>query len=794
MSKLKTKVASRRRGNLKPFSVVMVLILIAAVGGVIVPASPVQAQSTLYVSKWTKYEQNPVLSPSQGWEGNRIVDPSIIKDGDTYKMWYTGNQGDSMRIGYATSPDGITWTKAPANPIVPLGGDGAPDKVRAYSCSVIKDDGIYKMWYSGKDADGNTTICYATSNDGINWNKQGRVLDMGQTGEWDVGAVREPTVIKDGSAYKMWYCGWSTFPNMEIGYATSPDGINWTKQGKVLQVTATQWDDVSLYAPEVIKDGSTYHMWYSGGDGGDDHTWLTGHATSTDGINWTKDPGNPVLIEEQTWETCGTETDIDYGGVIKEDTTFKTWYTGYNGTQVRLGLATTSYPNMKYQTIQSAIDAANPGDIINVAAGTYAETITIDKPLTITGDTTNPSNVIINAPTSGTDRDCFDVQADDVTIQGFRIQGAKDTAGNWNPGIYIGEGTPGIQNTTISHNEITDCSYGIFVMRAQHVTISHNKIWACTADDTGYWNGKGIIVYSGGDCPASDTQSYDVDILNNEIFDNELFAIELNADEVSPPDWTDMDVLIEGNIIYNNGGPLYWDGYEAYALYRGISANAYVKGVKITGNEIYNHLPPVDDSFHSSGNSGLGIRASGVKDWTIRSNDIHDNVRGVLAYNGSVGVTLTGNNIYGNAQGIVVGNGDVGYANSNNIHDNDISIYTVKDINPCGVVNLGSGSFDATHNWWGDPSGPSGVGHGTGDAVSDNVNYDPWLDAPYPDGKPISFTGVKEEPVTNGTLDAKTEADTEVVVDGSATVTAAKYSDNPGDGFSGDIGKYIELL
>lgn len=47
--------------------------------------------------------------------------------------------------------------------------------------------------------------------------------------------------------------------------------------------------------------------------------------------------------------------------------------------------------------------------------------------------------------------------------------------------------------------------------------------------------------------------------------------------------------------------------------------------------------------------------------------------------------------------------------------------------------------------------------------------------------------------MTDGTLDAKTEADTEVVVDGSATVTAAKYSDNPGSGFSGDIRKYIDI-
>lgn len=35
--------------------------------------------------------------------------------------------------------------------------------------------------------------------------------------------------------------------------------------------------------------------------------------------------------------------------------------------------------------------------------------------------------------------------------------------------------------------------------------------------------------------------------------------------------------------------------------------------------------------------------------------------------------------------------------------------------------------MDATYNWWGHASGPSGEGPGTGDAVSANVDYCPWL-------------------------------------------------------------------
>jgi hypothetical protein len=48
-----------------------------------------------------------------------------------------------------------------------------------------------------------------------------------------------------------------------------------------------------------------------------------------------------------------------------------------------------------------------------------------------------------------------------------------------------------------------------------------------------------------------------------------------------------------------------------------------------------------------------------------------------------------------------------------------------------GVLNGSTGQIiDAEDNWWGDSSGPSGAGSGSGDAVSTNVDFDPWLAAP----------------------------------------------------------------
>ncbi len=57
-----------------------------------------------------------------------------------------------------------------------------------------------------------------------------------------------------------------------------------------------------------------------------------------------------------------------------------------------------------------------------------------------------------------------------------------------------------------------------------------------------------------------------------------------------------------------------------------------------------------------------------------------------------------------------------------------------------GVDNTGTASIDATENWWGNESGPSGEGSGAGSSVGTNVNYSPWLCAPAPSNE-LTTTG-----------------------------------------------------
>jgi predicted GH43/DUF377 family glycosyl hydrolase len=304
--------------------------------------------SALAQTDWTKHPDNPVLDlgAPEEWDDSKVNPGTVINDGGTYKLWYSGwdgTSGKNTKIGYATSPDGINWTKYAGNPVLDLGDPDEWDDINVAQPEVIKDGSIYKMWYSGGDGF-NGRIGYATSPDGINWTKYAGnpVLSQGSGGSWDSRYSFWCAVIKDNLTYKMWYSGAQTFPYYKIGYATSPDGINWTKYAgnPVLDLgDPDEWDDDRVWFPFVLKESSTYLMWFTGSDGSNN---CIGYATSPDGINWTKYAGNPVLDvgDPDEWD----DEDAMLPAVTKDEGIYKMWYSGIDGSNGRIGYATSGEP------------------------------------------------------------------------------------------------------------------------------------------------------------------------------------------------------------------------------------------------------------------------------------------------------------------------------------------------------------------------------------------------------------------------------------------------------------------
>ena len=177
------------------------------------------------------------------------------------------------------------------------------------------------MWYLGLANSSVSNVGYAVSSDGINWTKPFNypVLTHGGLGSWDETATIAGAVIKDDSEYKMYYVGWSN-PNgsWHIGLATSPDGINWQKYPSPILYGTIGWEE-RVAPTSVLKINDTYYMYYYGGLINNNKIGL---ATSSDGINWVRYSGNPILQSSQSWEGTG----IYHPAIIKDENIYKMVY------------------------------------------------------------------------------------------------------------------------------------------------------------------------------------------------------------------------------------------------------------------------------------------------------------------------------------------------------------------------------------------------------------------------------------------------------------------------------------
>jgi predicted GH43/DUF377 family glycosyl hydrolase len=301
-------------------------------------------------TEWTKYEGNPVLqagAPGE-WDEGWVYTSAVRYDGTTYHMWYGGGGGTvSGAIGYATSPDGVTWTKYAGNPVLEPGDAGTWDAVVVLPAAILWDGATYHLWYLGTtspDLSGVQQTGYATSPDGVTWTRHpaNPVLRVGGAGMWDEGAAVITSVLAEGGTFRAWYLGFP--PDMSygaIGYATSLDGVTWSKRPEpVLGPQGPGWEGGGVYWPSVAGDGSVYHMWYAG--------WLTsptiGHAVSTDGVHWARQPAlEPVVAN-------GGTGDFDAWGinnprVLLVGDTAHMWYAGLSGANLwSLGYATAPLP------------------------------------------------------------------------------------------------------------------------------------------------------------------------------------------------------------------------------------------------------------------------------------------------------------------------------------------------------------------------------------------------------------------------------------------------------------------
>lgn len=169
----------------------------------------------------------------------------------------------------------------------------------------------------------------------------GAVLDVADGDHFDSAWVGSPSILFDGKTYRMWYSSFFSSSEKEgrggIGLATSSDGIHWQRAngGKpVLEVgPAGAFDAGQVMGPEVLYDGTTYRMWYTG-DPGEKHSsgivfYAIGLATSRDGIHFKREnDGKPVLPRGDAG--ANDEVQAATPSILKDDDNgYRMWYAAW---------------------------------------------------------------------------------------------------------------------------------------------------------------------------------------------------------------------------------------------------------------------------------------------------------------------------------------------------------------------------------------------------------------------------------------------------------------------------------
>jgi predicted GH43/DUF377 family glycosyl hydrolase len=283
------------------------------------------------VAGWGKYAGNPVLGGRLG----TCFDVSVLRDGDTYRMWLSWRPRHSIAL--AESRDGITWGE-PAVVLGPNPASGWEDDVNRPV--VLKAGGQYRMWYTGQ-AKGKSWIGYATSPDGKTWARQGDRPVLAPERPWEKVAVMCPHVLYDaeGQRYRMWYSGGEQYEPDAIGHATSPDGLRWTRHpdNPIFRPDPRcAWEKDRVTACQVVKRGDWHLLFYIGFR--DRDRAQIGLARSKDGITgWERHPANPILRPGKgRWD--GDAVYKPYA--IFDGTRWLLWYNGRRGGTEQIGLAT----------------------------------------------------------------------------------------------------------------------------------------------------------------------------------------------------------------------------------------------------------------------------------------------------------------------------------------------------------------------------------------------------------------------------------------------------------------------
>jgi hypothetical protein len=399
------------------------------------------------------------------------------------------------------------------------------------------------------------------------------------------------------------------------------------------------------------------------------------------------------------------------------------------------------------RTIQAAVDTVSPGGSVQVAAGTYSETVTVDKDgLSITGAGT--ASTVINSETC---------QGAGITLTGSRngLTVENLTITGFNDGIYLGvisdtQTDVKIEDVNVSEN----CRHGIYMQAGTVTDLVVNRVTASDNGTTGS-GGRGIWVINGvkSDVRITDSVFSGNALSGIDFGDGNVTGLTVTGNTVEDNGDAGISVLgargpnpnlIDDNTVRNNGrygievkasnGSGSDSGAGSLVISRNVVErteaatdprdSAGIAVIRRSGNPTYNADQPAGAvvvnnevrgflrSPSGSTGDGFGIVVEGA------NNSVTNNI---VAGN-NVGIQVQGANVLPDLPSTPFfdrGNALTGSAvvNLNSISGNGVGLRALGVVLPVPL--------NAERNWWGSGTGPTPTG--TGDGVVGAADYDPWL-------------------------------------------------------------------
>jgi hypothetical protein len=244
-------------------------------------------------ARWERLPNSAIPPSGVGWKKTSTANPAFTQFGDRLILYYRGtgpvdgDQDERDQVGAGEvvmiAHRGIVIDDLQDGPVIKSGGPEAFDADILDPSAIAYKDEIL-LYYSALGSEGDS-IGLASSSDGIQFTKNGRIM-----------AGRAPTaVVRDDKVHLLSQEMVGKGYGLKLFISNNGRQFEPALRKPVFGPELGAWDGLSLVTGRLFDDGEYVYMLYGGSADTVDEPTQFGLARSKDLITWERHPGNPIF-------------------------------------------------------------------------------------------------------------------------------------------------------------------------------------------------------------------------------------------------------------------------------------------------------------------------------------------------------------------------------------------------------------------------------------------------------------------------------------------------------------------